>query len=84
MTLSPEVIIAFVGIFGSVIATTTGLGWFLNGRFYKVKSEVLDVFSLHETKDESRFVSLSEQIKQIQLRNASIDGRAGHRKIPSS
>lgn len=85
MELKVEVIISLIAGVGSLIATAIILTWWLSGQFSKnrhmfhnliagLQLTVEEKMDDHETKDESRYTSLGEQIKQIQLRNAAQDG----------
>jgi hypothetical protein len=75
-------IIAFVGIGLTILTSTTALTWFVASQFSGVRAMFWKALDDHEAKDQSRHASLCEQIKQIQLRNAAIDGR--DRKILSA
>lgn len=86
MGIPVEHIVAFSGLGLTVISSAVTLGWFFstqlsNNRssFYKgmekLETKIETKMNDHEDKDESRYVSLGEQIKQLQLRNAAQDAR---------
>lgn len=78
--------IAFGGLALTILSSVAGLAWWLSTQFSsnrsvfykgleKLETKVMEQMDKHEEKDESRYTSLGEQIKQIQLRNAAQDAR---------
>lgn len=93
MEIKPEIIIALAVGFIGLLTTVATLTWWLSGQFSKnrhmfhnliagLQLTVEQKMDEHEAKDESRYTSLGEQIKQIQLRNAAQDGKLNRKFGP--
>ena len=79
-----EIFIAAGALAVTIVTSLILLTWFISNQFSdtrskfytaieKLEDKITDAMKDHENKDQSRFLSLEEQIKQIQLRNATFD-----------
>jgi hypothetical protein len=67
---------------GTSIGTVGSLTWWLSGQFrstrdlvYTQIQQVLEKLEYHEKHDDSRFLGIRNDIWEIRLRNATIDGK---------
>lgn len=73
--------IAIVSLFLTIFAAVWSLAWWLNGHFnnirkdvYALGKEILDKLEYHERHDDTRFSQLRDDIWDIRVRNAAMDG----------
>lgn len=71
----------FIGIIASVGASVWSLAWWLNGHFNNIRKdvsalgkEILDKLEYHERHDDTRFSQIRDDIWDIRVRNAALDG----------
>lgn len=72
---------AYFGVLASVGASVWSLAWWLNGHFgsmrkdvYALGKEILNKLEYHERHDDTRFSQLRDDIWDIRVRNAAMDG----------
>jgi hypothetical protein len=75
-------VLTLVSFTAGFIVFLGSLVWWLSTQFagvrklcYEIKDQVLDKLDYHEKHDDERFNSLSKDIWEIRVRNASLDGR---------
>lgn len=83
-TLTTETVIAFIGIYLTILGSVWGLGRSLDGRFAKVlekietvKDQILSKLEYHERHDDKRFSEVREDLSEMRIKNAVLDARVG-------
>lgn len=81
-------LLQFLGLSGAFVATVGTLTWWLAGQFkstrdivYTQIQKVLDKLEYHEKHDDQRFQEIRNDIWEIRLRNAAIDGKRITKRI---
>src|SRR5713226_3628121 len=71
-----------LAIVGTIVGTVGSLTWWLGAQFkitrdliFKVKDEIIAKLEYHERHDDERFLSIRNDIWEIRLRNAALDGK---------
>lgn len=79
----PDVILVGLAVGVFVGGTVWALAWWLSGQFaetrafvYQQMSRIMDKLEYHEKHDDQRFNSITNDLWEIRVRNASKDGNA--------
>ena|SRR5271154_4384549 len=66
--------LGFLSFMGAIAGSSAWLAWFISTQFSANRKAFYRIMSVHNKEDDDRFEALKQDIWQLRLRNARVDG----------